>query len=84
MIAPARTTALRALRRAGEGDTDLAAALDWSRRDLADDRDRALAAEIVIGTLRWRGALDHAIGWAGDRAVDAFDGGVLDILRLSA
>jgi 16S rRNA (cytosine967-C5)-methyltransferase len=84
MVAPARTTALRALRRAGEGDSDLAAALDWSRRDLSDERDRALAAEIVIGTLRWRGALDHAIVWAGDRSIDAFDGGVLDILRLSA
>jgi len=84
MVAPARRTALRSFRRVGDGETDLASALEWSRKDLSDDRDRALAAEIVIGTLRWRAALDHAIAWAGDRAPDAFDAGVLDILRISA
>jgi len=50
---------------------------------LADERDRALAAEIVLGTLRWRAALDHVIAWAGQRSIDAFDAEVLDILRLS-
>jgi 16S rRNA (cytosine967-C5)-methyltransferase len=84
MVAPARRTALRTFRRVSDGDTDLAAALEWSRKDLSDDRDRALAAEIVIGTLRWRAALDHAIAWAGDRPLEAFDAGVLDILRISA
>lgn len=84
MIASARRTALRILRRVGEGNADLASALESGRNDLPDERDRALAAEIVIGTLRWRGALDHAIAWAGERSLDAFDAGVLDILRLSA
>ena len=83
MVAPARRTALLTFRRVSTGDTDLASALEGSRKDLSDDRDRALAAEVVIGTLRWRAALDHAIAWAGNRPLDAFDDGVLDILRIS-
>ena len=63
---------------------DLASALEHGRRRLADERDQALAAEIALGTLRWRAALDHAIAWAGSRAIGAFDADVLDILRLSA
>ncbi|MCX6551214.1 MAG: 16S rRNA (cytosine(967)-C(5))-methyltransferase RsmB [Acidobacteria bacterium] len=84
MIAPARTVALQTLQRVAAKDVDLATALDRSRKDLTDERDRALAAEIVLGTLRWRGALDHVIAWAGDRRIGAFDTIVLDILRLSA
>ena len=84
MVAPARHVALRALRRIHDGDVDLASALDSTRRELADDRDKALAVDIVIGTLRWRGTLDHVIAWAGERKLKAFDPVVLDILRLSA
>ena len=84
MAAIARVVALDTLRRVHAGHSDLASALDLGRARLSDERDQALAAEISIGTLRWRAALDHAIAWAGDRDVAAFDEDVLDILRLSA
>ena len=57
MIAPARRVALDALTRVGTG-LDLADALARSRDALTDDRDRALAAAILIGTLRWRARAD--------------------------
>ena len=84
MVAPARAVALETLRRVHTGREDLASSLERGRLRLADERDRALAAEIVLGTLRWRAALDHVIAWAGHRGIDAFDADVLDILRLSA
>ena len=84
MAAIARVVALDTLRRVHAGHADLASALELGRARLSDERDQALAAEISIGTLRWRAALDHAIAWAGDRDVAAFDDDVLDILRLSA
>ncbi|MFO7692500.1 MAG: 16S rRNA (cytosine(967)-C(5))-methyltransferase RsmB [Vicinamibacterales bacterium] len=76
--------ALDTLRRVHTGHADLASALEHGRARLADERDQGLAAEIALGTLRWRAALDHVIAWAGERAVEAFDSEVLDILRLSA
>ncbi|MGE5199966.1 MAG: transcription antitermination factor NusB, partial [Rhodospirillaceae bacterium] len=84
MAAVARVVALDTLRSVHAGSADLASALERGRARLADERDQALAAEIAIGTLRWRAALDHAIAWAGGRDVGAFDAGVLDILRMSA
>src|SRR5512139_2030068 len=84
MTAIARVVALETIRHVHAGSSDLAAALDRGRTRLADERDQALAAEIAIGTLRWRAALDHAIEWAGNRTSGAFDPEVLDILRLSA
>lgn len=58
--------------------------MERARERLADPRDRALAAEIVFGTLRWRGALDFAIAWIGHRNVSEFDAVVLDVLRIGA
>jgi 16S rRNA (cytosine967-C5)-methyltransferase len=83
MAAVARIVALDTLRRVHAGHTDLASALERGRVRLSDERDQALAAEISLGTLRWRAALDHAITWAGERDLQAFDDEVLDILRLS-
>ena len=84
MTAVARVVALDTLRRVHAGSADLASALERGRTRLADERDQALAAEIAIGTLRWRAAIDHVVEWAGNRDVGAFDAEVLDILRLSA
>jgi len=83
MAAIARVVALDTLRRVHAGTSDLASALERGRTRLPDERDQALAAEIAIGTLRWRAALDHVIEWAGNRNAGAFDADVLDILRLS-
>jgi len=84
MISPARRAAYASLRLVNASGVDLGSAIDQQRPRLPDDRDRALAAEITYGTLRWRAEIDHVIAWAGNRAVDVFDPEVLDLLRLSA
>jgi 16S rRNA (cytosine967-C5)-methyltransferase len=83
MVAPARTAAFHALSAIAAGRSDLPAALARSRDHLADERDRALTAEIVTGTLRWLRALDHLIVHAAQRPLAKLDREVLTILRLS-
>lgn len=82
MIAPARTAAWRALRAVADGDT-LPEALARKRERLADERDRALTAEIVTGTLRWLRSLDHLIAHVARRPLARLDPDILTILRLS-
>jgi len=83
MIAPARTAAFHALRAIAAQRVDLPAALVRARTQLADERDRALAAEIVTGTLRWQRALDHLIEHFAKRPISKIDADVVLILRLS-
>jgi 16S rRNA (cytosine967-C5)-methyltransferase len=83
MIAPARAAAFRALRAIADDRADLPSALAHSRQQLSDERDRALAAEIVTGTLRWRRSLDHLIEHFARRRLEKIDTDVIDILRLS-
>jgi 16S rRNA (cytosine967-C5)-methyltransferase len=82
-IAPARGAAYDALRAVNRGVADLPHALARVRAGLADERDRALAGEIVTGTLRWQAAFDHVISAFGRRPAAKFDPEVLDILRTS-
>jgi 16S rRNA (cytosine967-C5)-methyltransferase len=84
MIAPARRAAYDALRAIDTRARDLGDVLAETRERLNDDRDRALAAAIVVGTLRWRNRLDWLIARAATRDVASLDPEVLDILRLSA
>jgi 16S rRNA (cytosine967-C5)-methyltransferase len=83
MIAPARQAAYQALRLVTTGRADLPAALAAHRDPLEDERDRGLVAEIVTGTLRWRGALDFLIAHFARRPLAQLDAQVVDILRLS-
>lgn len=83
MTAPARTAAYHALRSVTNGDQDLPAALASSRRGVHDERDRALAAEIVAGTMRWLRSLDFLIEHFARRPLRRIDPEVLTILRLS-
>ncbi len=83
MIAPARTAAYDVLRAVHTGRADLGSALSRQRERLEDERDRALAGEIAVGTLRWRGACDHLIDAFSARPLAKLDAEVLDILRLS-
>lgn len=48
-----------------------------------DERDRALALEIVTGVQRWRALLDHCIAQVAARPLDRIDQQVLHILRSS-
>ena len=83
MIGPARTAAYHALRAIAAGHTDLPSALARSRTHLSDERDRALAAEIVTGTLRWQRSLDHLVEHFANRRIAKVDPDVLHVLRLS-
>jgi len=83
MTAPARTAAYHALRAIDLERADLPTALAHSRQYLPDERDKALAAEIVAGTLRWQRALDHVIVHFARRALSTIDPEVVFILRLS-
>lgn len=83
MTAPAREAAFKALHDVETRRADLPAALAWTRQALTDARDRALAADIVTGTLRWRALLDHVIQSAAGRPLTRLDAEVVDVLRLS-
>ena len=82
MIAPARRVALDAVSSVSAG-TDLPDALARTRDQLTDERDRALAAAIVIGTVRWRARIDFHLQQTTTRRLDALDAIVLETLRLS-
>ena len=84
MIAPARIAAYDVLTAVSSGGVDLPAALASARAALKDERDRALAAEIATGVLRWRATLDYLIAGFSKRALDRLDPEVVEILRLSA
>ncbi len=49
-----------------------------------DDRERRFAHELVYGTVRLRGRLDHLLAARLERPLDALDVPVLDVLRLGA
>jgi 16S rRNA (cytosine967-C5)-methyltransferase len=83
MIAPARVAAFDVLQALSSGRADLPSALAAARESLADDRDKALAAEIATGVLRQRGALDHLIATFSKRNLARIDPEVVTILRLS-
>lgn len=83
MIAPARVAAFRALRAIADQRADLPSALASSRQHLSDERDRALTAEIVTGTLRWQRSLDFLIEQFAERSLGELDPDVVGILRLT-
>jgi 16S rRNA (cytosine967-C5)-methyltransferase len=83
MIAPARRAAYDALRTVTTRARDLGDALADTRARLSDDRDRALAATILVGALRWQNRLDWLLARAADRDVATLDPEVRDVLRLS-
>jgi 16S rRNA (cytosine967-C5)-methyltransferase len=83
MTAPARRAALRALVAIDADRADLPSSLAASRSSLTDDRDRALTATIVTGTLRWQRTLDHLVEHFAKRPLTKIDTQVLAVLRLS-
>ena len=83
MIAPARVAAYDTILAVAAGRADLPSALARARASLQDERDRALAAEIATGTLRWQGAFDHLVAAFAGRPITRLDPEVLAILRIS-
>ncbi len=84
MISPARAAAYTALADVNARRHDLPAAIARVRPTLDDERDRALATELVTGTLRWQQQLDFVIEHFAKRPVTKLDAAVLQILRLGA
>jgi 16S rRNA (cytosine967-C5)-methyltransferase len=82
-MSKARAAAFHALQSVASGRVDLPAALARSRSSLHDERDRALAMEIVTGTLRWQRALDHLIAHFAQRPLERLDAEIITVLRLS-
>jgi 16S rRNA (cytosine967-C5)-methyltransferase len=84
MISPARVAAFTALSDVNMRRHDLPAAIARIRPTLHDERDRALATDLVTGTLRWQQQLDHVIEHFARRPLAKLDSEVLQILRLGA
>jgi len=83
MASAARHAALDVLRRVARGGT-LSDTLERFATRLADERDRALLHELVLGSLRRRGWLDHVIARLCDRPFDKLEPAILEVLRLGA
>jgi 16S rRNA (cytosine967-C5)-methyltransferase len=77
-----RIAALETLRAVRDGAL-VDRALDAAARRL-DPRDRAWTHELVYGTFRLRGRLDHHLAHHSNRPLAALDADTLDILRLGA
>jgi 16S rRNA (cytosine967-C5)-methyltransferase len=84
VISPARVAAFDALAEVASTKADLPAALAAVRPVLADERDRALATDLVTGALRWQNELDFLIAHYASRPIARLDFEVLQILRLGA
>ena len=78
--APVRLTALRILSALAEGRSNSSLLLERAR--FACLEDRALATEVVLGTLRRQNALDHVLRSLSSRRLDTLEPLVLSALRL--
>jgi len=83
LATPARRLALRVLREISRERGTLADALAEPELDGLPERDRALVHELVLGTLRRRGWLDHVLARLASRPLAELDPGVDDVLRLA-
>jgi 16S rRNA (cytosine967-C5)-methyltransferase len=81
-VSPARQAAYQILRRV---DAGRGFAVDWLQGPLASalaDADQRLATEMVMGVLRWRGALDFELERLSGKPFKYFDPEIVTILRL--
>lgn len=79
-----RREALAILRRVGEAGAFAGILLEEREGRFDDPRDGALLHELVLGVLRRRASLDHAIARASSRELASVDPEVLDALRIGA
>ncbi len=84
MSGSARAVALSTLRRLSSGRVTLAQLLARPAAETLDERERGFLHELVLGTLRRRGWLDHVLAGLSSRPLDRLTPGVLDALRLGA
>ena len=84
MPSPARQLAFRILAESERGGALLADRMAAREVDALDRRERAFLHELVYGTLRSRGRLDHALARLSDRPLDELDVPIRTALRLGA
>ena len=84
MATEARRIAFRILREVDRGGATLADLLAQPAAERLDPRDRSFLHELVLGTLRHRGALDHSLAAHVDRPLEQLDPDVLTAMRLGA
>lgn len=84
MATPARALAFLILREVDGGGVTLAEALARPEAEALPPRERAFLHELVLGTLRHRGALDHALALLLDRPLSRVDAPLRTALRLGA
>jgi 16S rRNA (cytosine967-C5)-methyltransferase len=84
MATPARRIALDILGRVQSGGEVLGDLLAGPAPSRLDTRERAFLHELVVGTLRHRGAIDHALSGVLDRPLSEVDPPALTVLRLGA
>ncbi len=84
MPTPARQLAHRILLRADRGRNRLADLLAAPEVEALDPRERGFLHELLLGALRRRGALDHALSRLANRPFARLDPEVLAALRLGA
>lgn len=83
-VTATRRLAFEVLSETERGGALLAERLARSDVEALEARDRGFLHELVLGTLRHRGQLDHALAAAADRPLLRIDPAVLTILRLGA
>ena len=81
-VSPARKAAFAILLQVEQAGAFVDELLHGGRLDALHERDRALAAEIVLGVLRRRGSLDAAIEHAARRPAAKLDLEVRTALRM--
>jgi 16S rRNA (cytosine967-C5)-methyltransferase len=81
---PGRDAAFRVLLRVETQDSYSTELLHSKLLDRLSAADRALATELVMGTLRWQSRLDDALEAAGRKSIRKFDPEVKTALRLGA
>ena len=81
-VSPARRAAIDILQRVEAGGAFASVLIAAIPESSLDQRDRALAQELVLGVLRWRKALDYFIERYGERTVGGLELPVLMALRL--
>jgi 16S rRNA (cytosine967-C5)-methyltransferase len=79
-----RREAFRILRRVEDAGAFASVLLEARSAEMRDPREVALLTEIVLGVLRRRALLDHAIAQAAARPLDQLDGAVLTAIRIGA
>lgn len=67
-----------------EAYPDLLLSARLERNQALTRQDKALAKELVMGTLRWQGSLDRALGQVASRPLSRIPGKLLTALRLGA